>query len=217
MDIEVFDEDGDGVCETFNHEYYPIPQKIISGDFNGDGLTDVLSFSLPYSYQTGNNCFSELKKTPPCECDYESVNDSKDVFFVNLDRRQTTNFSNFSGQLEIDYKNHHRLEIGNFNGDSKSDLYHFSGGRLDVYSLDDNNTLVLLYTLEHPKILQYINQSGTSIDNYSPILLGDYNGDGLTDVMVPNIHTGGGGLNTDIWKIFTSTGKSFHLSTKTLP
>ena len=58
-----------------------IPKEFLSGDFNGDGLTDVLVVEKPVDYFTYIGC-SGFNQT------YNSGN----VYFVDLDKRLNLNY-----------------------------------------------------------------------------------------------------------------------------
>ena len=174
---------------SWNYEGYKtkvIPQKFVSGDFNGDGLTDVLAISLHYkicTHQGRKDCYGD---------DYNP----KDVYFIDLDRRKASN-SNHSGELKTYIHENDRLLTGDFNGDGKTDLFHFTDGTFYVYELNAKKQLVLL-----------VKQSDNRINPKRPILLGDYNGDGKTDVLMPDSD------KTNYWRFFYSMGGSFRALTQ---
>ncbi|WP_245176824.1 RHS repeat-associated core domain-containing protein [Flavobacterium aquidurense] len=158
-----------------------VPKNYISGDFNGDGLTDIIAIESSVSYYINKDCATTTQQNYAGGKSY----------FINLDRRISTNFVNQSGFLSI--TNNSKYFVGDFNGDGKSDLYVFDLYYLKVYSLDDNNNLLLIYqnTTADPAIV---------LDK--PILIGDYNGDGKSDFMIPKA------FNTSDWYKYTSTGIS---------
>ena len=158
-----------------------VPKNYISGDFNGDGLTDVIAIEKSISYAIYNGCVTTIPQTSAGGKSY----------FINLDRRLTTDFVNQSGYLSV--TDNSKFYVGDFDGDGKSDLYIFDLYYVKIYSLDANNNLVLLYqnTTADPAIV---------LDK--PILIGDYNGDGKSDFMIPKA------LGTSTWYKYTSTGIS---------
>jgi len=173
-------------CSTQNSEKI-FPKKILSGDFNGDGLTDVIAIDLQLTeayFNDGSNCDN---------IGYETIY-SKKVYFVDLKRDNTTNFLTYSGELASIITSISKVEVGDVNGDGKSDFMIFEKGKVTTYTLNDSNQLTLLFEYTDTKI--------TSTPVFP--LLGDYNGDGKTDFMIP----GDGSNRTNSWIIYTSTGTS---------
>ena len=146
--------------------------KFIKGDFNGDGLIDILG-----------------------------VFPNQTVYFIDLDTRKSNDFLTRSGSLKIkiDFEKPQKFLGSDFNGNGKTDLFHFSNGEVCVYELTESNKLVLLYQL-----------SDNAINLDFPILFGDYNGDGKPDFLTPMDY------ETNDWKFFYSNGKSFNSLTKTI-
>ncbi|WP_407267092.1 RHS repeat-associated core domain-containing protein [Tenacibaculum maritimum] len=210
--------------------YYTIPKKYISGDFNGDGLTDVLAIEEEYTTTScrkkdcdggsgdpidlllkaeGNSDKKQarLPIEPDC-CECNSYTENKynaKVHFIDLKRDITSNFSQVSGHFRKPLAPEDRLNIGDHNGDGKQDIYHFKEGKLYIYTLKDSNNLILLREETDSGIKLSINNRNT------PILMGDYNGDGKTDFMVATAN------KSNNWRYFMSKGTSFYKQTKSLP
>ncbi|WP_340199531.1 FG-GAP-like repeat-containing protein [Ascidiimonas sp. W6] len=202
-----------------------VPKDYISGDFNGDGLTDVLAINKSYSTKycrttsTGGGGGGQPRLqgsssqdstllapknsnykggTSSCSCTTNTVNNGQ-VNFIDLDRRKTTNFANTAGYLHstAPWAYGDRFYAIDFNGDGKTELLHIKDGKVLVYELTANNTLNLLY--QH---------TDASIKQNEALLLGDFNGDGKTDLSAP---TAAGSTN---WRFFLSTGVTFQSFTK---
>jgi RHS repeat-associated protein len=182
-----FSEDPAGSCDdprprTEHQEN--IPKEYVSGDFNGDGITDVLVIekNVSYGYYA------------PCDINgnyvYYNSTYRSDAFFVDLDSRKTTDFVSITSNLNIDRTE--QLQVADVNGDGKADLLVFKSGSVRVFSLNDNNKLDLLLTA-----------IDTAIQIDKPIFVGDYNGDGKSDFLIPSA------LESDVWNKFTSTGTGF--------
>ncbi len=178
-----------------------VPLNYISGDFNVDGLTDIIGIANPYSYET---CYPILPRPGEscgdcCRCETTNVPDSK-VYFINLDRRISTGFTNRAGTLETALQSDHRLLTADFNGDGKTDILHVTSGKIDVYTLNSANGLVRLWSTTDSRIRT----------DY-PLYLGDYNGDGKTDFMMPTAN------NSATFALFLSTGVQFSLKIQVYP
>ncbi len=147
----------------------------LPGDFNGDGLTDLLFLK--------NNNDGTLATQ-----------------FVDLDRRIAPNLTYNSGTLNIGnaapnvngtmtVKGSSRFKTGDFDGDGKTDLIIFRGDPynvMDIYSLR-NHVFVKIYSwkVDMPEYLGYqhtkTGHPASGIRMF-PITIGDYNGDGKSDI-----------------------------------
>ncbi|OMQ12516.1 hypothetical protein BXU01_06465 [[Flexibacter] sp. ATCC 35103] len=158
-----------------------IAKIYVSGDFNGDGLTDIVVIEKPLTYYINKDCSTTIA---------QKYTGGK-TYFVNLDKRVSSNFVNQSGFLDISEES--KIIVADFNGDGKSDIYVFDKGKVSVYELDHKNQFKLLFTKT---------DDGIVLDKQ--ILMGDYNGDGKTDFLIPNE------LNKDSWNFYFSTGDNFN-------
>jgi len=181
-------------CDT----YYNQGQRkyFFSGDFNGDGLTDVVAIDrdLDESYCEVDPYTGETRFI-------WSTNSPGGVYFVDLDRRKTTNFVNYAGALQDYYiTGDSRIETFDVNGDGKTDILHFKNGMVSVYSLNNNNQLELLWKTPD-----------TDLKPVQSILPGDYNGDGKMDFIISKST----GLNATEFVKFLSKGNGFEKFTQT--
>jgi RHS repeat-associated protein len=184
----------------FTTEGFTIPKKYISGDFNGDGLIDLIAITKPYNqtyYERSVQC-QDWWDTDCCEQDYSLVQDAK-VYFINLDRRVTNNFVNLAGLLSKPASSNN-IYSGDFNGDGKSDIIQILAGEIFVYEIDNNGSLVL--------IKHQLNSRFSAV--LSPYI-GDYNGDGKIDIIFPTAH------NSNSFAVFMSNGKEFLYQLQNMP
>ena len=157
-----------------------IPKEYLDGDFNGDGLTDVLAIEKSVSISYSADCMTSSVIGNP----------GGTAYFINLDRRITSNFVNIAGSVNATA--YSRFIVGDVNSDGKSDIMVFDSGIVKVYTLNANNELILLFS-----------RSDAAIKMDKPLLLGDFNGDGKTDFVIPQVVDG------DVWSFFTSVGYNF--------
>jgi RHS repeat-associated protein len=144
------------------HYERDIPKRIISGDFNGDGITDAVAIEKSFTYPYRIGCGR-----------YTQTYAGGRAFFINLDKR-AAGVTEAGSMLSNDSSD---IRIGDFNGDGKSDIFVFSAGSVKIYGLDDTLHFVLL-----------CDKTDASIILDRPILMGDYNGDGKTEFMVPKAY-----------------------------
>lgn len=129
-----------------------LPITYTSGDFNGDGITDLLAI-----VKEGASKATSTK-----------------VYLINLNPLNNKGVS-YVGSLENDFKDNDnfrdRILAGDYNGDGIPELFHVFNGGLKVYAVNANNTLT---RKEHI--------SNSKFDNYNTVGLGDFNGDGKMDI-----------------------------------
>ncbi|MFH7002093.1 FG-GAP-like repeat-containing protein [Flavobacterium bizetiae] len=176
---------------TYAKTYY-------SGDFNGDGITDVIAIDKEVSSNT-TQCQSGVQPK------YFSTGK---VYFIDLDSRKSTGYLTDAGNLSDYLKNdpsqmfsssNDRIETFDVNGDGKTDILHFKNGSVTVYTLDSNNLLKLLFKFTDANILMT-----------QTILPGDYNGDGKMDFIISKNTAL---TNSNDYFKFLSTGKTFEKTT----
>jgi len=170
-------------CSVYEVEKI-FPKKILSGDFNGDGLTDAIAIDMQMT--------ASFYQGPDCDHLAYEVIDSKKVYFVDLKRDNTTNFLTYSGELASIITSASKVEVADVNGDGKSDFVVFEKGKATAYTLNDSSQLALLFDYSDSQIFSSANFP----------LLGDYNGDGKTDFIIP----GEKNNQTTSWFIYISTG-----------
>ena len=119
-----------------------------------------------------------------------------------LKRDVTSGFVNNAGSLQQSIANGDKLKTGDFNGDGKTDILHITNGKLFIYTLTANNTLTLLWQTDDLVINANVNDNP---------LIGDYNGDGKTDLLYPTAN------NSFSFRWFISTGTTFAVETRTQP
>jgi RHS repeat-associated protein len=197
---------------------------IYSADFNGDGLTDVISIFKQY-YSDSKYIFSTpatgykivIGGTNSFPFDWsqaDNINvldqngDGKPDLMVTKDGRSITYTFNNSGSASVIYdsgfptKWHDKILPGDFNGDGKTDLLTRSSNGIWYlsYSKGDFFTDIVFPFTSTPDV------SGS---NFRNIQVGDHDGNGLSDVMyIKTNFSGSVGVSRTVDTYF-SNGNSF--------
>ncbi|TRX35949.1 RHS repeat-associated core domain-containing protein [Flavobacterium restrictum] len=157
------------------------PKKILSGDFNGDGLTDAIAID--------NSLSADV-----CDSDYNTTTitvNSQSVYFIDL-KKDVNNLSTPIGNINEIATNDTNIQVIDFNSDGKSDFMVLTEGKVTVYTLGTTNNLIVLATY-----------TDAGLQANKPCLLGDFNGDGKTDFVIPQAD------EQDSWCFYNVTGKGF--------
>ncbi|WP_299278908.1 RHS repeat-associated core domain-containing protein [uncultured Psychroserpens sp.] len=192
---------GDFDCDPpSNNDYRKIPKSYISGDFNGDGLTDVLAIPKKYYREVCEWEYDYWDDYDECVCGNETVSQgNSEVYFVDLKRTASTTAVNIGSLAHRIQDSTDKLFGVDFDGDGKTDLMHIRDGLVRVYSMNASNQLVQIAYL-----------SNSYIDEDKPILLGDYNGDGKTDFAQPSAN------NSSTWRFYLSRGNNIYYYSKNI-
>lgn len=212
--------------------YLTIPKKYVSGDFNGDGLTDVIAVEKLY---TTRRCrLSDCDKGGERPKDFlrkKVSSDQKDIN-TSIDKTQarlpdpdccecnTSTSNQYNAKVHfIDLKRTVTSNFAKVSGyfrksvSSKDKILaadHNGDGKQDIYHFKEGKLYV--YTLNSTNNLVLIHEetdSGIKLDY--PILFGDFNGDGKTDFVVATAN------KSKYWRFYISKGKNFYKQTKYLP
>ncbi len=184
------------VVETREQDRYGDGRQIQTGDFNGDGRTDLIFFDkteTQIGISAGGGRFMWHRFVPWSGYDV-GKGERFDAADFNGDGRTDLihfygNFTNVwlasaNGTFDVrhfrpansypDVDNGHRFRVANINNDGNADLINFLGNRIDVWVGKGNGLF---------EIRQHRLPSGVNLGTGSHTKLGDFNGDGLTDIV----------------------------------
>jgi RHS repeat-associated protein len=184
-----------GILNVNSHKF----DTILEGDYNGDGITEVLILSGPVDNPNDpfiEGCsFCGLSNWFPHSYLLD-LNPELPSTIGSLGLKET----NLTG-IDV-YKNY----VSDFNGDGRSDI-------LSIENLVSGNKTYSIYTasLTENSSDGFVSIGGGILEDYmddKQILLGDYNGDGKTDIMMPTSTNPNGNSGSVNWAIYYSNQKS---------
>lgn len=204
--------------------------NILEGDFNGDGLSEVL-IAAPNIVEPDNDPLSwcNLIGLQPCQIVKESnyfvfdLNPNTPSIpgnegLIRVPQGYLVNFPINNG-YNVEGKNEGK-HFADFNGDGKTDYLQFDV-QYDIYTgkpvstKNGNFTVSTLKTLPNSPWFESETIGTGSIPAYTSlektILFGDYNGDGKTDIMIPE--GDGKSDNQTNWGVYYSNPKGTNLGT----
>ncbi|MEN2416228.1 FG-GAP-like repeat-containing protein [Flavobacterium mesophilum] len=203
------EEQSRSVAATASANEYPeavnLNNQYLEGDFNGDGISDVIVMQYHQidHYGMDGPCTGPHGEALNCNCiQKESTigNCTENAYFVNLSPNASTilntndlaQLTNFNYCKDLEY-----IDTADFNGD----------GKTDIIIINKNTKAYRILGIKQLQNAPWndIEIIGTGIlSAYSPtkqILLGDFNGDGKTDIMLPDSE---GGEGQTLWQIYFS-------------
>ncbi|NHN25699.1 hypothetical protein FIA58_008410 [Flavobacterium jejuense] len=186
-----------------NNEYY-------EGDYNGDGISEVLIVSSINEITIGDGR-DRIRTNEGYNYHILDLNINSSVVLNSSGYVNVQNSSVLDGYIppvvispkgdiiHTSVQKLHKRFVLDANGDGKSDILIINDNK--TYKIVTFNQLTQAPWIEAELIGEGI------IDNYSKtkdILFGDYNGDGKMDIMLPDTE---GGANQSLWHIYYSNPK----------
>ena len=175
------------------------PKCFYTGDFNGDGKMEVMAISADNPFGETNN---------PSTCYIYDLNNNTTLYTGNLLHLKMSFAGTETDPLTAG-NNSDKLFPVDYNGDGKTDLIHINSSGVDFYEFSQNGS-----TWSAQKVATYTGITRVSLENRS-VSVGDFNGDGLADLLVSPVMTSSGGTT---WTFYFSKGDgSFAVSTSQGP
>lgn len=164
------------------------PKFYYTGDFNGDGKMEVLAVSV-------HRPFGDTGKPSKCYV-FDLVNNKilyqNHVFPLNID---------FVGVQQTDPdaadNNSDKLLVMDYDGDGKTDICHINEDGVNIYTFETSGTNIV----GTRKIASYTGLRKSALANRR-LLMGEFNGDGLTDILVSPSSKGA----DRTWTVYNSKG-----------
>lgn len=166
------------------------PKFYYTGDFNGDGRMEVMAVSV-------HQPLGDTKK--PSKCYIFDLQNNRILF-----QDRVVDFSKeFVGEQQQDpiaaENNSDKLFVLDYDGDGKSDFCYINDNGMSVYTFDVSGT-----TMTAKKVSSIYGLNKKAITNRE-LLLGDFNGDGLVDILLSPVGKKDKPTDTT-WKLYTSKG-----------
>lgn len=159
-----YSDSGQAIFEDLSLNLPKNPQNMFSGDYNNDGLTDVIIF-----YEGG---FS--------------------IYYNNTGNSLLTRFSDANKKTGTNFGYNWRMAQGDFNGDGQTDFLYVGGGSNKYYFALNNGDGTFTTSLALESSLQ--DQSTNKDNDQFSIMVRDINNDGNSDVIIVKsmyVHHGG--------------------------
>lgn len=212
--LDTYSADGCYACYYPSCEGNPIKDsnKYLEGDFNGDGISEVVIISTInerwYSNSSAGNYGDAwdnegnyYQTITGGSCEYFTKEDDNNNFYLlNLDQNSSTTLGQ-NGFVKI--QNDAILQgdkniVADFNSDGKSDILVISDDK--TYKIVGFKQLTSAPWIEVELLAQ-----GTlaEYDKEKQLVFGDFNGDGKTDIMIPEAN------QSSNWFLYQATGTGF--------
>ncbi len=209
------EEDPYYACGGGNNCFYLNPgfsTNYTEGDFNGDGISEVLIEHFDNETNSSNNLYITTPQGSCQTCVQQYSYSGISYYLLDLNSNassviNTQGFHKISNAVNISFggnivggsPSYSRKFVADFNGD----------GKADILTIKDNKDYKII-SFKQLSVAPWseVEVIGMGVlDKYSAtkqLLVGDYNGDGKTDIMLPDSE---GGDSQTLWHIYYSNPK----------
>lgn len=155
------------------------PYFEINSDFNNDGLVDKIIFAPPSYISKGYG--KDHLNTPLAPND-------EDILFINQKTSPKVYFLEVGKNLNSAEELHPITTTGiDFDKNSEAYIVEFNGDNIpEILLLNRTTKKFSIFKIKNKQLVPLLeNQSLSNFDEDTPLIFGDYNGDGLTDFITP--------------------------------
>lgn len=183
---------------------YPVTDyaEFNEGDFDGDGISEFIIKKSPKNFKSTLQAFYPVQPYTfnSNDCDAIVVTEATSpiqYYIVDMNPNSPTTLGS-SGYLSLSsthlatsLNDYQRIFYQDFTGDGKTDMLIMSGTSYKLIEIYKTPNYAYTVQIGMGTIPEFTYQK--------QILFGDYNGDGKTDIMIPD---GNGGSNQSTWHIY---------------
>ena len=184
------------IFPIYDGSYETAKKTILEGDFNADGVSDIIIFSKAKNQVLDVN--ATARPASGCSWHWETSETYNYAHFIDTNPNSSSQLGS-NGYFRINGINlqFDVFYVFDFNGD----------GKMDIVCINSTSKSVKIYTLNELNSDFVLLCEGiiSEYEKDKQLVWGDYNGDGKTDLLIPVAN------QSSDWKMYISTGKGFEV------
>lgn len=170
--------------------------RYYEGDFDGDGISEILIGNSQNEIVNYKALCRQIGRYTECDCTrgYQGFTVDNDGYKFSLLKLNGNQNTETLIDLPYDFIAAKKHYIGDFNGDGKSDIL--------MLKDDKSYKIYTLKKIDFAPEIEFEEIGQGVLDEYSKtkqLLIGDFNGDGKIDIMLPDTE---GGSGHTLWHIY---------------